>query len=171
MERWAIHKLRSRGFESDNHVVLFPNMIVANGFRLTTSFAAVHNITHVINCASDEFSPLWFRKVNPDKYVSIGALDSPDSDIIEWYPKFEETMNKFLADPSVKAIFVHCQCGINRAPIMASIYCAKKLKKPFMEVANAVAGVRPCVFTNMVYVRQANQYITNLLNNEQSNME
>jgi len=152
---------------SDPPANVFPNLIVADGSRLTSEFVAKYNITHVINCARDEMSPAWFRALHPQKYVAIGAEDSPLANIMLWYPRFEEYVNKFLAE-SDGNIFVHCQCGINRSPILACIYESKKLKKNFMGVTDRVIRQRPCAFTNFTYLKQANNYIKSLLNsNEQ----
>ena len=76
----------------------YPRILVGAGMALTVPFAYKHNITHVVNCASEQDSPLWFKTRFPDKYICLNAVDSLQVDILKWYQTFEAWMHRFLRE-------------------------------------------------------------------------
>ena len=120
------------------------------------------NITHAINCAESDWNSKWFKNENPDKYVCMEAEDSATFDITTVYPLFESTMNKFLADPECRNIYVHCQCGINRSAFLLLMYMCIKFRFKIDVVAKNILLQRPCCFENLNFRKQVEEYIKKL---------
>lgn len=133
---------------------------------LSPSFVRHHNITHVINCAFPEHSPAWFRRVAPTRYVCLSAQDSPDVNILDWYPAFEATLSTFLREGS-GTVFVHCQCGINRSAFLALTYIVQKYGLPYETMFNALKKNRPCMFMNSVFRKQTEEFTNGCLQDPQ----
>jgi protein-tyrosine phosphatase len=151
-------KRASKGWQIDSPAKIHPKIIFGAGIHLTPTFVLKQNITHVINCAFDEHSPFWFRRDNPDKYVCLQAIDSDASNITFWYPKFEETLSKFLQQEN-SIVFVHCQCGVNRSAYLVLLYACKKLNYSFEKVERSILLQRPCAFENPNFKKQVLEYI------------
>lgn len=94
---------------------------------LTPEFIQKYDITHVINCSFDEYSPSWYREQYPFNYVCIEAYDGENVNILDWYPKFRYFLNKYLSEPLSEVVYVHCQLGINRSGFLALTYVCKEL--------------------------------------------
>jgi hypothetical protein len=147
-------RIRSHGYKSDNPAVIHPSIVVGAGEMLTPEFAKDYHITHVINCASEEASPSWFKLNNPDKYACIDAIDSFTVNILDWYPQFKEVLKRFLQDPTSERVFVHCQCGINRSAFLALMYVCDVFKFPIEKAEYSCIFQRPCALANNVFRRQ-----------------
>ena len=154
MDDAASYRRRSRGWQNDPPAYIHPRILFGSGIALDEVFIENHNITHVINCAFDEDSPKWFRTTYPKQYKCINALDNLTSNIVEWYPEFEETMQKFLSENGSKTIYVHCQCGINRSGFLCLLYACKKLRFDYNEVVKSILTQRPCALTNPSFRKQ-----------------
>jgi protein-tyrosine phosphatase len=150
----------SKGWQNDPPAKVYTNIMFGPGMYLSPGFVKYHNITHVINCAFDQDSPKWFREKYPDNYMCIEALDSLEEDIRKWYPKFEETLNSFLRDPTSNNIYIHCQCGINRSGFLALIFVCKRFNFSFKMASDTILKQRPCALTNLSYKQQVIDYIT-----------
>jgi hypothetical protein len=151
---WDKYRRNSKGWDIDNPAQLHPRIMFGS-----MEIPRIPAITHVINCASNEMSPEWFQSQNPDKYVCLNAIDSPNVNITDWYPKFEETMNQFLADASCNTIYVHCECGINRSAFLCLIYMCKKFGMSMQNVIKNILIQRPCALTNESFRKQVVDYI------------
>jgi len=154
---WDIYRQFSRGYLIDRTVVLHPKIILGCGEHLTPDFKQKHNIQYVVNCSFDDYSPLWFRKSNPQNYECVQAIDDPSVDITMWYPKFEECMDKFIRQDG--KIFVHCQKGINRSAFLALIYLCLKFNYDLRSTIKGIALIRPCVFSNINFRLQVIDYV------------
>jgi hypothetical protein len=146
-------KRASKGWQIDSPAKIHPKIIFGAGIHLTPTFVLKQNITHVINCAYDEHSPFWFRRDNPDKYVCLQAIDSDASNITFWYPKFEETLSKFLQQEN-SIVFVHCQCGINRSAFLTLMYVCDVFNYAIGIAERSIIRQRPCALTNSAFRKQ-----------------
>ena len=144
----------SRGYLVDSPAVVHPSIIVSAGPHLTEEFKAKYQITHVINCAFDKDSPEWFRNRYPNQYACINAEDDINGNILIWYPKFRDTLNSFLKDPTCRRVFVHCQCGINRSVFLALAYACDIFKCDYQTLYKSILRQRPCAMTNPTYDKQ-----------------
>lgn len=160
MDDVASYRRRSRGWQNDAPAYIHSRILFGAGIFIDEEFVEKHKITHVINCAFDSDSPKWFREKYPTKYKSIEALDTLNSNILEWYPLFEKTMQTFLSDVNSKTIYVHCQCGINRSGFLCVLYACKKLNFEYNEVVKSVLTQRPCALTNPTYRKQIQDLLT-----------
>ena len=126
---------------------------------LSPSFSRRHNITHVINCAFPDDSPQWFQRAYPTRYVCLSAQDSAAVNILNWYPKFDETLTAFLRDPKCGTVFVHCQCGINRSAFLTLTYVTKHYGLKYDTILASLKRQRPCMFTNPVFRMQTEEFV------------
>lgn len=133
-------------------VRVYPNILLGAGHMLTPTFAAKHGITHVINCAFPEDSPLWFRKAHPDNYACMAAYDSVNVKILDWYPRFEDLMRHFLRE-SKGTVFVHCQAGINRSAYLLLFFMTKNFGHDFGKLVRQVRMFRT-VCTNPAFMKE-----------------
>ncbi len=140
-------------------------ILVGAGTFLRPAFVQQHRITHVINCAFPGDSPEWFREIFPDRYVCLQAIDSPNQNILEWYPKFEETMQRFLREGN-DTVYVHCQAGINRSAFLALLYVSKNFHMSLDPLILATKRQRPCMFSNTTFRKQAEEFINGCLSRE-----
>jgi protein-tyrosine phosphatase len=140
---------KSRGYKLDPPVLLHVMILVGAGEMLTPEFQKQWNISHVINCAEDEISPSWFKR--NDNYIFLNAIDSKDVSILDWYPKFKETIQKFLRDPDCTRVFVHCQCGINRSMFLTLMFLCDVLGYNYESTERHIIQTRPCSLTNNVF--------------------
>lgn len=138
----------------------YTRILVGPGAVLTPRFAAQYRITHVINCACNEYSPWWFRKRHPTRYRVLNAIDSPDVSILDWYPRFEAALYQFLLE-SDGVVYVHCQAGMNRSGFLALAYVTKNFGVDFDALVRAVKCQRPCVLSNPVFMNQVRNFIHN----------
>jgi hypothetical protein len=145
----------------------YPRILVGAGMALTDMFAYKHNITHVINCAFDQDSPLWFRTKYPSRYVSLEAYDSPLHNILDWYPEFEATMHRFLQQGDGN-IYVHCQAGMNRSAFLALTYVCKNFGLDIDSTIKATLLQRPIMFQNPIFMNQVKEFINGHLQNSQN---
>lgn len=133
-------------------------ILVGPGSFLRPAFADQHKITHVINCAFDEDSPSWFRTIHPTRYECLEAIDHITSDLYTWFPKFEETMKRFLREGN-GTVYVHCQAGINRSASLAMLYVLKNFNVDPASLIQSVCKQRPCMFNNPTFRRQIEEFI------------
>jgi protein-tyrosine phosphatase len=152
---------RSKGWQNDAPAYIHPRILFGAGIFITPEFVAKHKITHVINCASESDSPAWFRTKFPTKYSELNAIDSLDTNILHWYPKFEAVLHSFLSENSSQNIYVHCQCGINRSGFLALLFVCKKFNYSFKLATDSILKQRPCALTNSTYKEQVIEYIKN----------
>jgi protein-tyrosine phosphatase len=156
---WLLKGGRARGWQNEPPAKIHTNILFGPGMYLSPGFVQMHNITHVVNCAFDKDSPLWFRTKYPKQYECLEALDSMDENIMKWYPKFEQTMNTFLRSENVGNIYIHCQCGINRSGFLALVFVCKKFGYPMDLMTTAILKQRPCALTNPEYKRQVKSHL------------
>ena len=140
----------------------YPRILVGAGEMLTVEFARRYNITHVINCAMNEDSPDWWRSAYPNKYIVLNAQDSLWVNILDWYPRFEETMHRFLREGN-GTVFVHCQAGMNRSASLALAYSCACLGMEFDTMVAAARRQRPCVLKNQVFMNQVKNFVNGRL--------
>jgi hypothetical protein len=145
----------------------YPRILVGAGEMLTPPFFRKYNITHVINCAFPDASPEWFRKAYPTRYIGLSAVDATDVNILDWYPKFEDTLTAFLRDPACGTVFVHCQCGINRSAFLTLTYVATHYGWQYEKMLISLKRQRPCMFTNPVFRKQTEEFVNVRLQNSQ----
>jgi hypothetical protein len=138
----------------------YARILVGPGQFLTPSFAAHYKITHVVNCAMDEYSPWWFRKRHPTRYRVLNAIDSPQVNILTWYPRFEATLRQFLRE-STGVVYVHCQAGMNRSGFLALAYVTRNFGVDLEALVRAARQQRPCVLSNSVFMNQVQEFIYN----------
>ena len=148
----------SKGWETDPPAYIHSRILFGNGIGLTPQFANKHNITHVINCAYDNDSPLWFRTKYTTKYKCLNAIDSTTANIINWYPEFEKTVYSFLREEGSKNLYIHCQCGINRSGFLSLAFMCKRLGMDFNNAVRVILSQRPCALTNTVYKEQVYRF-------------
>jgi len=141
-------------------------ILVGPGAFLSEQFVKSKNISHVINCAFDSECPIWWRTKYPEKYVCLSAIDSPLHNILDWYPKFEETLRKFLREGN-GVVYVHCQAGMNRSASLALTYVAKNFHQQFDMLKLSVLKQRPCMFQNVVFMNQAKEFINGCIQSEE----
>lgn len=143
-----------------------PRILVGPGAMLTVAFAKRYNITHVINCAMDDDSPVWWRQYVPHLYVVLEALDSRTGvNILDWYPKFEEAMQRFLRQGD-GVVYVHCQAGMNRSASLALAYACAHFHMDFDALVVATKRQRPCILQNGVFMDQVKEFINGRLQSE-----
>jgi protein-tyrosine phosphatase len=136
----------------------YPRILVGPGYFLTQRFVAEQNITHVINCASDEACPEWFSDRYPERYVCMDAIDNIYVNILDWYPKFEAKLHEFLR-AGTGVVYVHCHAGMNRSGSLALAYVCKNFHLPLEEVVTATRRQRPVLFQNAVFMNQVKEFI------------
>lgn len=129
-------------------------ILVGPGAFLTPKFVYERGISHVINCAFEHDSPEWFRAKHPETYVCLNAPDSPQANILDWYPAFEQTLFSYLRSPRGGVVYVHCQAGINRSAFLALTYVCDRFHMDGETMLDAFKRQRPCMFQNSVYRRQ-----------------
>jgi len=142
-------------------------ILVGPGAFVTPRFVSDHTISHVINCASDFDCPLWYRVVSPNTYVCINAVDSIHHKILDWYPKFEETLHRFLRE-GTGVVYVHCQAGMNRSGFLALTYICKNFHMDPETTIAILQRQRPCLFGNTVYRNQVKEFIYGRLSSEEN---
>jgi hypothetical protein len=133
---------------------------VGPGSFLTQRFAAEHGITHVINCADDAQTPEWFSDRFSHRYICLDAIDSVYVNILDWYPKFEAAMQRFLRE-GTGTVYVHCQAGMNRSGFLALAYVCRHYQLPLESVFTAARSQRPVLFQNPVFMNQVKEFINN----------
>ena len=138
----------------------YPRILVGPGAFLTQRYAAEQNIRFVINCASDGDSPDWFQDRFADRYVCLNAIDSPNVNILDWYPAFEAAMQRFLR-AGEGTVYVHCQAGMNRSGSLALAYVCRHFQLPLEGVVAAVRSQRPVLLQNLVFMNQVQEFINN----------
>ena len=153
-----IQSLFSPQFMKDPPAFFHPRILVGPGVFLTPYFAQKHDITHVINCAQDEYCPVWWKANYPNKYKYLNAFDSTQVNILDWYPEFEKTMHEFLRE-GTGVVYVHCQAGMNRSGSLALAYTCKNLDMKFDELVASVRKQRPCILQNPVFMNQVKEFI------------
>lgn len=153
------YRRKSLGWEKDRPAYIHPRILFGAGMSLEDpNFLKKHKITHVINCAQNNDSPAWFRETYPTRYMCLDAIDSTNANILNWYTKFQETMDRFLKDTSSETIYVHCQCGINRSGFLSLVYACKRLGYKHSDVLKMILEQRPCALTNFTYYAQVKQH-------------
>ena len=158
MEDVITYRRRSKGWQNDPPAYIHPRILFGSGIAIDEEFVEKYNITHVVNCAFDQDCPKWFRQTYPNCYVSLGALDNLESNILDWYPDFEKSIQSFLSAKGSKTVYVHCQCGINRSGFLCLAYACKKLNYDYNEVVKSILTQRPCALTNPSYRKQVQTF-------------
>jgi len=144
-----------------------PRILVGPGAFLTVSFVQKYDITHVINCAFDGDSPEWWRELYPEKYKCLYAIDSATTNILDWYPEFERTMQEFLRQ-GTGVVYVHCQAGMNRSGSLALAYACKNLGMNVDELVGSTRRQRPCLLQNTVFMDQVKQFVNGHIQSEET---
>lgn len=141
-----------------------PRILVGPGVFLTPAFARQYDITHVLNCAHDIYSPSWWRIQFPAQYKLIQAVDSETVNILDWYSEFETTLHAFLKD-GTGVVYVHCQAGMNRSAALALAYTAKNMGMKVDELFASVRRQRPCILQNRVFTNQVREFVNGRVQN------
>jgi predicted protein tyrosine phosphatase len=142
-------------------------ILVGPGSFLTQIFAETNRITHVINCAMEDDSPRWFRYHHPEKYECIKAIDNAAVNILDWFPKFETAMLKFLREGD-GVVYVHCQAGMNRSGSLALAYVCKHFHLDFDAMVVTVRKQRPVLLQNPVFMDQVRTFINGCIQSEKN---
>lgn len=161
-ELWDKYTRNSKGWRNDPIARVHPRIYLGSREGVDLLTFHIYKITHAINCAEEIWSNRWFKNVHPENYECIGAEDHLEFDITSVYPKFEEIMNRFLADPNGKNIYIHCQCGINRSAFLLLIYVCKNFQYDIESVVKNILLQRPCCFRNTAFRKQVMDYIKKL---------
>jgi hypothetical protein len=138
----------------------YPKILVGPGCFLTQRFASDYDIAYVINCASINYTPAWFINRSPERFVCLNAIDSPDVNIMDWYPAFEEAIQRFLREGK-GTVYVHCQAGMNRSGFLALAYVCDHYQLPMNSVISGTRRQRPVLFQNKVFMNQVEEFIKN----------
>lgn len=158
-ELWDKYRRNSKGWKADSLVMIHPRIILGSYETVDLYTITSHNITHVVNCAEDNWGSKWFKDKWPDRYACINAIDDEKEDITRWYSDFEKVMNTFLLDKDCKIVYVHCQCGINRSAFLLLMYVCIKFGFSVETTAKNMLIQRPCCFMNKSFRTQAVEYI------------
>jgi len=151
----APYRTRTRGPAYDPIAVVFDRILLGPGGHMTPRFMRIYSVTNIINCADDTACPFWARRHLGPRYISLGAEDTEHTEIIrDFYPKFEETMDRFLRDPQCRNVYVHCHAGMNRSATLAIAYVHRRFGIPMTKLIESVARQRPCILTNPAFQRQ-----------------
>ncbi len=161
-ELWDKYVRVSRGWSLDPIARVHPRIYLGSAKSIDILTFHNFNITHAINCAEDWNSSKWFQREFPERYACLNAQDSETFDITSIYPVFEAYMNKYLADPECKNIYVHCQAGINRSAFLLLMYMCIKFHFKIEDVAKNIMLQRPCCFRNVSFRKQVVDYIKKL---------
>ena len=148
----------SRGWNVDPPAYIHSRILFGPGVYLTPEFLEKHSITHVINCAFDGDSPLWFRQTYPTKYKCLEAMDSLNVSIIGWYPMFERTIHQFLREEGSKCVYIHCQAGMNRSGFLALAFACHRLNMDFQSAVAVILRQRPCALMNPAFYKQVYEF-------------
>jgi hypothetical protein len=159
MDPFLPYRRNSKGPCNDSPAKVHPKIMFGPGFYLNESFIDHHNITHVINCADESAVSTDIKNQLSGKYICLNAIDSFNVSIIDWYPAFEQFMNKFLRDQESKVIYVNCQMGMNRSGFLTALYICLKFNYPYDKVTKAILLQRPCALANPVFHQQVQDYI------------
>lgn len=159
---WDKYTRNSRGWQKDSIAIVHPRIYLGSMLGVNPIDVGENNITHVINCAGEEYEAKWFKALHPKRYRTLGAEDTLDYDITKMYPLFEFLMNEFLADQECRNIYVHCQCGINRSAFLLLIYMCVKFQYNMESVVKNILIQRPCCFRNPSFRKQVVNYIKKL---------
>jgi hypothetical protein len=141
-------------------------ILVGAGAMLTPSFMQKYNIQSVINCAWDGDSPFWFQRKYPDKYACLRAIDSLETNILFWYPMFENTIRQFLRNTE-GTVFVHCQAGMNRSGFLALTFVSRNFGVSLDPLIQATKQQRPVLFQNPVFMKQVKEFINGCIPSSQ----
>lgn len=168
MEHWRLNRARhgSSGWEKDPIACVYPQLFVGAGCQLTPRYVLRNQITHVVNCAFPNDSPVWFKRMHPDRIVTLGAIDATDVNILDWYPAFEEVVIRWLRDPECKNIYIHCQCGINRSAYLALAFVIDHFDIPMDAAAINLVYQRPCALTNPAFWKQVQTFANSRASNK-----
>jgi hypothetical protein len=153
-------------FLREEPAYFYTRILVGPGSFLTPYFVEKHGITHVINCAHDDFSPVWWRTRFPDRYKLIEAVDNLTVNILDWYPEFETTLQRYLREGD-GVVYVHCQAGINRSAFLTLAYTVKNLGVDMDELIVSVSRQRPCILKNPVFMNQVREFVNGRLQDSQ----
>lgn len=156
---WDKYSRNSRGWSADPIAIVHPRIYLGPAFNITEQVLQFYDITHAVNCAGPEFN---IKLIPEDNYKCINAEDSTTFDITSVYPLFESIMNKFLADPKCKCIYVHCQAGINRSAFLLLMYVCVKFQYKMDYAVKNILLQRPCCFRNTSFRKQVTEYIKKL---------
>jgi hypothetical protein len=151
---WDNYRRNSKGWQKDPPAIIHPRIWFGSA-----NIPFNPNITHIINCAEDDFTSGFFRIYFPDNCVCLDARDNLNENITKYYPLFEQTMNRFLSDPECRIVYVHCECGINRSGFLVLIYMCRKFGLTIEEAVKAITIQRPCALTNPSFKKQVVEYI------------
>jgi len=151
---WDKYRRNSRGWLKDPPAIIHPKIWFGKA-----EVPYDDQITHIINCAEPQFTSKFFSAYYPENTICLNAQDNANEDITKYYPEFEETMNRFLNDPTCKIVYVHCECGINRSGFLILIYMCLKLSLTLEESVKAITIQRPCALTNPAFRKQVIEYI------------
>lgn len=142
-------------------------ILVGPGAFLTQRFVLDNRISHVINCAMDGDSPIWFQEKYPDNYACLRAIDRLDVNILDWYDGFESNLHRFLRQ-GTGIVYVHCQAGINRSGFLALAYVCKRFHMPLEDTIQAVRKQRPIILQNPVFMNQVREFINGRVSSEKN---
>jgi protein-tyrosine phosphatase len=143
---WSIWRYNSRGYNKDPPVQVHPKILFGPGEFLTPKFVEEYKITHVINCAQEEYSPSWFKEKHRENYFCLNAIDSHNVKILSWYSRFKLMLDIFIQEEGVT--YVHCQAGINRSGFLVMAYLVFEKNYDPYSLEKMIIKKRPCALTN-----------------------
>ena len=65
---WNKYVRNSKGWKEDNLAIVHPRIVIGPAFAVDPLRIISNNISHVVNCAGDEFSAKWFKQKYPDRH-------------------------------------------------------------------------------------------------------
>lgn len=156
---WDKYSKNSKGWDKDNLAKLHSKIYLGSCLDVTEYNFERYNISHVINCAHEYHSPVWFKDQYSERYACIDAEDTKDVNITDWFPLFKFNMDRFLADKECTGIYVHCQAGINRSAFLILTYMCLKFGFTLPAMVKAITIQRPCALQNLAFRNQVTEYI------------
>ncbi len=149
---------RSRGPFLDPPVLFRPNLMVGPGMFLHPQAVFATGITHVINVGEAEAAPEWVKRAFGSRYTHLPIADDDKTQLMSVYPKFEQTLIKYMNDPSAKMIYVHCMAGMNRSASLTTMFVVKHTRLPLEAVMLHALRVRPCMYANPSFNAQLAEF-------------
>jgi len=151
---WNAYRRNSKGWRDDPIAMIHPRIWFGS-----CKVPFDDKITHIINCAQSDFNSEVHELLYPERLVCLEAQDTLKENIVKYYPKFEESMNKFLADSECDVVYVHCECGINRSGFLILLYMCRKFGLAIDVAVKTILRQRPCALTNPEFRKQVVDFI------------
>jgi len=135
----------------DDVTRIFPGFYLGSVPAVNRSNLDDHGITHIVSVLNG-FKPKW---TNMYKYLHIDIIDTPSSELYQYFEKTFEFIEKGRQEG---AVLVHCFAGISRSATVVVAYIMRKLKLTLDDALGLVTDARPIVCPNEGFIRQLQKY-------------